>query len=558
MNSQKTHLAVILAGVFLFYADSFNNFFVWNDWTLIVENFLIKDWRNLPEIFTSAFWKPLLAEPSQTYRPLVLVSFMLDLALWGLNAWGYHLVNVLLHVFNSMLAYLLMGFYVPSTTALAAAALFASHPIHTGAVTHISGRAELLMVVFLLGGLLSFLRGEENQSRLWHLASLPLFFLALLAKETAVIFPLLLIAADFTLFSSSWRNDISGRLAHHAGPLIVLGLYLVLRLTFVGRGVSIYETHLVDLVRQMPSLLEPLALFPALLLFPWKLYFIRSMEVTVTLLDLRLWLAVLWLLLGGWGLRRALRSGNQPVAFAILWLFVHLLPLFYLAVSTQSLLESWYYLPSLGFCLLAALAMSRIRFSRAGLWLACLIAVVLGGLTFDRNRDWKNDLEISLRTSASSPDNPIALRLLGRAYFRRGRVHEAEKVFQEAIALSPRDPRAHEGLGRLYGFLGKDREALVSYRRMLELASKDPYSHWRIGRFYLEKRDLAEAEKYFAGAARLFPHSSELRNDLAQVYYRLGKFDAARAELEAALKISPYSRALRSNFEMLSKRGAPS
>src|SRR5574341_1373634 len=143
MRQKLIHILIIAGFGTTFYINSLDNFFFWNDWTLIIENFLIKDWRNLPEIFTSAFWKPLIGEPNQIYRPLSLLSFMADFNLWRLNPWGYHLTNIILHVLNSVMSYFLMRAYVSQTTALSGSVLFAVHPIHTEAVTYISGRADL-------------------------------------------------------------------------------------------------------------------------------------------------------------------------------------------------------------------------------------------------------------------------------------------------------------------------------------------------------------------------------------------------------------------------------
>jgi len=89
MREKLFHVILIVVFGAIFYINSFGNFFVWNDWTLIIQNFLITDWRNLPEIFTSVFWKPLLGEPSQVYRPLVSLSLMADFAIWRLDPFGY-------------------------------------------------------------------------------------------------------------------------------------------------------------------------------------------------------------------------------------------------------------------------------------------------------------------------------------------------------------------------------------------------------------------------------------------------------------------------------------
>jgi len=236
MREKLIHILVVAAFGALFYVNSFGNFFVWNDWTLIIENYLVKDWSNLPEIFTSVFWKPLVGEPFRIYRPLVSLSFMADFSLWVLNPWGYHLTNVTLHVANSILTYFLMRVYVFPATALMASVLFAVHPIHTESVTYISGRGDLLMAFFLLSGVIVFLKSERYRSWPLYIASLPLFFLALLAKETAVIVPLLLIAADVSAYLSFRRTDLVRLCSRQIGPFMVVGAYCLLREILSGRS----------------------------------------------------------------------------------------------------------------------------------------------------------------------------------------------------------------------------------------------------------------------------------------------------------------------------------
>lgn len=552
MRERLVHLLVIVTFGTIFYINSFGNFFVWNDWTLIIENFLIKDWWNLPEIFTSAFWKPLLGEPAQVYRPVFFLSFITDFSLWRLNPWGYHLTNTLLHVLNSVLVYFLMRRYVTPSTALIGSVLFAAHPIHTEAVTYISGRTDLLVSFFLLSGVLLFLQGEKRGSKLLYLSSLPLFFLSLLSKETAVIFPLLLVVAHLTAYPSSLRRNRLRWIALHIGSLATLGLYLILRQYFVGITLSTYALASPDFVPYLLLVLKAIPLYLGLLLFPFNLHFIHRVDLYTSLLDIQLVLAILLLMGTGWGLRRALRSDNQAVVFAVLWFFIGLLPLVYLTGLGLPLLEGWIYLPSLGFFLLVALALSKLQFwtrSRIHIWLTLLIAVLLGSLTFKRNWDWKDEMRISLHTIEASADDPLALRLRGDAYVRRGKTPEAEKLFQKGLLYAPDDPRLNESLGWLFGFMGRDSDALTHYHRIIDLTPKEPYPYWLIGRYYRRKGELAEAEKYLAEAVRLFPYSSELRNNLATVYFFQEKFDAAEAALRAAMKILPYSPILQDNLE---------
>lgn len=555
-NREKVaHLLLIACFAALFYSNSFGNFFVWNDWTLVIENFLIKDWRNLPEIFASAFWKPLLGEPSQTYRPLVLVSFMADFSLWGLKPWGYHLTNLCLHVLNSFLAYFLMRSYVSPAIALIGSLLFAVHPVQTEAVTYIYGRGELLQSVFLLSGALLFLASGKRRSKALYLASLPVFFLALLSKEASVIFPLWLLAADLTAAAYPLSGRLSRLCSRQIGPLLTVALYILLRCYYGGINLFTHDWPVAGVWQAFHAAAWAVPLSIGLLLLPLNLRFLHATP-PASLYDVSFLLGVVLLACAAWLVISAWKRGTGAVIFSLLWLLIGFLPLAYAASAAIPFLESRLYLPSIGFFLLAALCTTRLESlssSRLHIWLVLLISTLLGGLTFYRNRDWKDDMTIATHTLQASPDNATALRLFGDAVFRRGRIQEGEEIFKKALAIESGTARVHESLGRLYSFVGKDREALEQYQRMRELTPKGPYAYWRLGRFLLRRRNLPEAENYFAQAVKLFPYSSELRNDLARAYYLQGKLDIAEAELQAALKILPRSPVLRRNLEEVLK-----
>jgi len=98
-RKEKTiHILIIVGLGAVVYGNTFENLFVWNDWTLIIRNPLIRRWDNLPEILFSYQWKPLAGEPSYTYRPLLLVTYMTDYAFWLFKPWGFHLTNLTIHL----------------------------------------------------------------------------------------------------------------------------------------------------------------------------------------------------------------------------------------------------------------------------------------------------------------------------------------------------------------------------------------------------------------------------------------------------------------------------
>src|SRR5204862_509452 len=145
-------IGVALSGLGAF-ANSQGNGFVLDDLSIIVSNPLIRSLSNLPRIFSSHYWYPEL-QSGDLYRPLTVATYALNYAAGGLNPWGYHAVNVLLHMACSCLVFLLFNRLLASTTAAGfAAVLFAVHPLHTEAVASVIGRAELLAAGSVLAAL---------------------------------------------------------------------------------------------------------------------------------------------------------------------------------------------------------------------------------------------------------------------------------------------------------------------------------------------------------------------------------------------------------------------
>lgn len=498
MKEKVIHILIIVGLGAAIYANSMDNLFVWHDWTLIIRNPLIRSWSNLTEILSGTHWKPLVGEPSYIYRPLVLMTFMTDYPLWLSRPWGYHLTNISIHLLNGVLVYLLLSKYLTAKAAFLGATLFVVHPVQTEAVTYISGRADPLMALFLLSGLVIFLHSQQRRSWLLYLASLPLFFLSLLAKETAIFFPLLVIGCDVCINPLQWRD----RLPRYGGLLAPLALYLFMRRMAMGGELYLYEGG----IHPLSTTLWFLKIIPSTLgtvFFPLNPHFPIS--------EHRLYLPSL-------------------VLFALVAVAFHFLA-----------------------------GKVTVKFSALGIF---LIGVLLGGITFlglgvitfRHNSLWRDELILSQRALKAAPDDPVTLWLLGESYLPRGRSPEAVELFKKALTMTPNDPKIHESLGLATRLLKKHTEALVHYQRAAELTPNHPYYHWIAGRHYMRLKRFSEAEGYLRNAVRLNPRSSELQNELAYCYYIQGKNDAAIAQLKEALKILPYSPTLQSNLAQALKR----
>ena len=191
------YFAVILLVTLGIYWNSLQGNFIWDDRGLILENTsYLAEWKNLYSSFTRPFFGT-----TPFYRPLLLVSFILDYQLWGLNPFGFHLSNVLLHALNGCMVYLLAFLlYKRRIVAFTAGVLFTVHPIQTEAVAWISGRNDVLLTFFSLITIISFhtWRRSEGRKRVFsYIGFLLGYCCVLLTKESGIIVPVLVVLVDY-------------------------------------------------------------------------------------------------------------------------------------------------------------------------------------------------------------------------------------------------------------------------------------------------------------------------------------------------------------------------
>jgi len=189
-------LATALA--FLVYVPALGFQFVYDDKPQIIQNPAIHAWSYWQNYFTSHAWAELYPNVSGNYyRPLFLLWFRLNHALFGLNPKGWHLTTILCHVAATYMVFALVRrLAAERVIAFSAATLFALHPVHIESVAWVSGVTDPLLAIFLIGSFLAFLRFRERNHWGWMSLALTLFALGLLEKETAIVLgPLIFVYA---------------------------------------------------------------------------------------------------------------------------------------------------------------------------------------------------------------------------------------------------------------------------------------------------------------------------------------------------------------------------
>ncbi len=187
----KIFILILCVLCFVIYSNSLTNGFVYDDEVLIVNNPAIKYPKLLPLIFKKCLYDyPGIGKDitfDKMYRPLQVLSYALDYRIWKLNPLGFHLANVLLHLFNTILIYYLLLIISNNTVSKIVSILFLVHPVHTSVVAYISGRADLLTAFFMLLSLIGFLQFIKLKSKTYYIASLLSALFALYSRENALI-----------------------------------------------------------------------------------------------------------------------------------------------------------------------------------------------------------------------------------------------------------------------------------------------------------------------------------------------------------------------------------
>ncbi|MBI3994381.1 MAG: tetratricopeptide repeat protein [Nitrospirae bacterium] len=557
-------LIVLAAGVYL---QAVRYDFVWDDHQFVSGlNAAVTD---TPHFFRYAI-SAVLETDTLTYRPLFLISYALDTLLWGRNPAGFHLTNILLHVLVTLLVFRLATQWAESARVGGfSAAVFAVHPIHSEAVAWISGRADLLVALFVLTALLYAFRLSAAGGILspikcagWTALIGPSFILALLSKETAIILPGLILLIGFTQKTGDWKKILP---ALFITTLIALA-YFVSRasvLIAVDSGSSI-TGDLAAMVHGSRSWFETLLAglyvtgdYLRLLFFPISvkaLYDLPPLTMTDPLVIQSGIILCAWIIGAGVVSRR-----SSVGAAAMGWVLISLLPAYALFIYTavSPMAERLLYLPSVGFSILLGLAFSgrheklrrsrAVRMAGAGLTVGLFSIYIVAAL--HHNKAWMDDLHFWENTVRNNSENSLAHYNLATAHFERQHWSEAVREYERTVMIKPDYPEAYFNIANAYVALGRRDLAIEYYRTAVRYKPEyaDVYINLAVTHHELGQLDLSQ--KALELAVQYNPRSPIAQNNLANVYAVQGQWKEAIEHYEKALALQPDYPEARINLE---------
>jgi tetratricopeptide (TPR) repeat protein len=496
--------AIALLAVAL-YLPGLRNGFAYDAVMLVQEDARVHTLARPASLLASPYW-PMGEETLALYRPLVTLSFAADWALWGGRPWGFHLTDALAHAGASVLVFLLLAGLASTPAALAGAALFAAHPVHTEAVSSIVGRADVLATAFTLASLLAWRRLPPRSAALAFVAP-ALFFLALGAKESAIMLPALLVLLD-AAEDRLGRGRAKGWLRERALPLaglaaVALG-YLAARVAVLGgmapESVNPIAAAIAPGATRLRSVLQVWPEIARLLVFPRVLLADYGPRVIVPATS---WttgavggaLILIGALGGG---ARALLRGRGRAGLALLWAPVALLPVSNLIVPIGVLLaERTLYVAVFALALGVAVAVDSLRAHpwrlRAALAACAVVCVLFGARTVVRLPAWESTDVVFRTLLRDRPDSYRATWHHARMAWRDGDIPGARDWYRHTLELWPYALPVYLEAGMFATETGQEREARAFAERGLEQWPEEPLLLRRLAVACLNLADTAAA-----------------------------------------------------------------
>jgi tetratricopeptide (TPR) repeat protein len=555
---------IVLVGL-LVYSNNYQGEFIFDDFPAIVDNPEVHSFYKLGSLLRPAPNTPLSA------RPVAAISFALNYARGGLDVWGYHLVNNLIHILAALALFglvrttlLLPRFAMiygarANGYGLAVALIWLVHPLNSETVNYLVSRTELLVGLFYFATMFfaaSAFRLERPRG--WMAAAVVFCALGMASKEVMVSAPVMVLLYDRLFVTGSFTEVFRRRRVFYgalAATWLVVGFYQLDNpradsVLFDSTSLSIldyFRTQLTVLIHylQLSFWPQPLVLDSQ----DWPIVRGFSSELILPMIILCTMAAATLE-----GIRRGTWWSILGASF-----FCILAPTSsFIPIVTEIVSERRMYLPLAAVVVLVVFTVDFVwRFLAARYFLerkAIRIAPVLGliglvilfgAMTFERNRDYRTAATIWADTVSKRPGNSRAYENLGKALVREGKIEEAVVPIRDAIRLYPKEgpgpelSELYSTLGAILSQLGQFLEAVEMHKKSLELLPEDAIGHYQLGNTYLRVNDMENAELFFRKAIALDKNFPPAHGNLGLLLMQKGEYTEAEEHIKKLLLLAP-------------------
>lgn len=583
-NYYKYFPQLIIIGLIIF-SYSHN---LWFDFTYIDDNLIVFDeYDNINSLskIPSTFVNGYLFD--NYYRPIVIISFIVDTAIAGQSSVMYHLTNIILHIIVTLLLFkilLLIG--IKESISLIAAAFFAVHPINVSAASWIVGRNDLLLAVFAVTSLYFYIKFREADRKVYIILSLIAYLFAMLSKEAGVLIPVMILFYELLIRTKNgFKLNQMSSLLYFVIPALI---YLSLR-KFVAHIVVREEIGITSFFQNIYILFEYLAktvYFFYIDPLPVKNNILILIGI-VTFIGLILFLII-----------NRKNKAIKTFLFGLLIFLIIVLPTLFVRVNADdgvfNYIDCRMYLPLIGLTISYAVVLEKLSVLLKKSFKVVLVStlfIYLISFTFIHSMVYKNGLTYWSTALEKNPDRATYWMGLGFYYFDNKMFLEAGQCATNAVNLKPDNVAYYHKAALAYEALGDLDRANEFLEKVLRIEKDSSQTLLNIVKNYLrlmqiekaayyksqiEKLEVSDPKKkselysslaYYYSYSGLFkesillmkkaiyyqPQNPQSYNDLGIFYFKTGEIDSAKIYVSKAIQLDPGNSDYQNNLSVVNK-----
>jgi len=554
---KTAYILIIFFTVIIAYQKSAKVPFLFDDTDLIINNPQIKNFNHINKILTSDFF-----EQKQTvqgkgigyYRPVVILSYMLDYKIWGLNAKGFHYTNILLHSINSVLLFLIIFFLCDDLFfSFCCGLIFSVHPVQSESVIWISGRTDLFGVLFFFSSFYLYLLYKNKKNKTVLALSLLFYAFGVLSKEFAIILPALLLCFDYIY---SEKKDKTIFLNYPLYSYFLIGFsYFILRKAVLNISNPFFNQGSA-LDRVYTFIFSGIPYYFSKLVFPYNLNVYIDFQIQKFRLS-NLIILILAICACMFFLKKYYNKISSLAVLFICFLIISIIPFsnvlpFSLAPDSEiSVAERFLYLTSSAFCFLIARII--FLFKRVFLRKTIVILTVISYIVLLNIRitDWLNEETLLSKSLKNYPDSKLMLNKLGDIYENRGKFKEAMIYYEKVYLMNYRYIGVNNNIGAVYMKTGDYDKALKYFEDEIFFNGENAVVYNNMGLAFFYKNMIRESLANFSKALQIYPGYCEAYNNTGVVFASINKTEEAERFFNYALSISPDYEAPKKNLGLL-------
>lgn len=490
--------------------------------------------------------------------PVTWISIFIDYEIYGMNPGGYHITNVLLHISNTLLLFLVVyKITAKRWQSFFVAALFSCHPIHVESVAWVIERKDVLSTFFLMLFLYCYVQYTQKETFYRYVLALFFFLMGLMSKPMLVTAPIVIILLEYWPLRRFERRRVL-RIFLEKIPFLYFSLMVsVITILLQIKTGSLVSLERISIISRIENAVTSYIAYLVKLFLPINLAVIYPLEQNVSSLEVIVKLAIFVIItIFAWKTHKK----HPYLIVGWLWYVISLVPVIGIFQSgAQAHADRFVYIPFIGIYIILVWGtpyfLQVTKTPRVlSLIVFFIILPILSTMTWFQVGYWKDSNTLYAHTLAVTDNNWLIHNNYGLVLEKQGMIKEASEHYRRAMNIKPEYAAPHKNLANRLFLAGEIAEAEKHYRMALSAIGNDSIAlqaHNHLGLILQMQGKNSEAMGHYFEALRINPYETKVLNNLAIIQAQAGDLSEAAANFNKAITLNPEDEETLNNLGLL-------